>query len=183
MLKINDIAVIYRSYVHEEDIPFSSYRDGDVCIILDVYEGGTESWSGRDVGPSYKVLNESSGETIHLDDTVWLKPYEEMFDKPYKRKSEEELKAARKQRFMEWVEAEKQQLYESKLNEGDIVIRCCIEDIQELEKGYKDEKYTTKYFNTEMCNLVNKLEKYSYKLNEVQVEFKNELQNKYNIKG
>ena len=37
MLKINDIVVIYRSYVNEEDIQFSSYRDNDVCIILDIY--------------------------------------------------------------------------------------------------------------------------------------------------
>lgn len=180
MLKINDIAVIYRSYVKEEDIQFSSYRDGDICTILDIYEGGTESWSGREVGTSYKVLNERTGETIHLDDTVWLKPYEEMFDKPYKRKSEKELKDARKQAFMEWIEAEKQQLYESKLSEGDIEVRCCIKDIQELEKGYKDEKYTEKYFNTEIGKLLNKLEKYSYKLNDEQIEFKNKFKNKYN---
>lgn len=180
MLKINDIAVIYRSYVHEEDIQFSSYRDGDICTILDIYEGGTESWSGREVGTSYKVLNERTGETIHLDDTVWLKPYEEMFDKPYKRKSEKELKEARKQAFMEWIEAEKQQIYESKLIEGDTVIVSCIKDIQELEKGYKDEKYTEKYFNTEMGKLINILEKYSYKLNDEQTEFKNEIENKYN---
>lgn len=179
MLKINDIAVIYRSYVHEEDIPFSPYRDDDVCIILDVYEGGTESWSGRDVGTSYKVLNESSGEIIHLDDTVWLKPYEEMFDKPYKRKSEEELKKARKQRFMEWIEAEKQQLYESKLNEGDIVIRCCIEDIQELEKGYNEGKYTNRYFNTEITKLIRGMEKYKNDMNNVQIDYYENLYNKY----
>ena len=180
MLKINDIVVIYRSYVNEEDIQFSSYRDNDVCIILDIYEGGTESWSGREVGTSYKVLNERTGETIHLDDTVWLKPYEEMFDKPYKRKSEKELKEARKQAFIEWIEAEKQQLYESRLSEGDIDVRCCIKDIQELEKGYKDKKYTEKYFNTEIGKLINVLEKYSYKLNDEQTEFKNKFKNKYN---
>jgi hypothetical protein len=75
MLKVNDVAIIYRSYVHEEDIPFSSFRDGDICIILKIFEGGTESWSGRDVGTSYKVLNERTGETITLPDYVWLKPY------------------------------------------------------------------------------------------------------------
>mgnify|MGYP003298569984 CR=1 FL=1 len=117
MLKVNEIAVIYRSYVHEEDIPFSPYRDGDVCIILDVYEGGSESWSGRDVGPSYRVLNERSGETIYLDDTVWLKPYSELFDEPYKRKSEKELKEARKQAFMEWIAAEKAEMEKAKANE------------------------------------------------------------------
>lgn len=180
MLKINDIAVIYRSYVHEEDIPFSSYRDGDVCIILDVYEGGTESWSGRDVGTSYKVLNESSGETIHLDDTVWLKPYEEMFDKPYKRKSAEELKEARKQRFMEWIEAEKQQIYESELYEDNGLVADYIKEIKELELGFEDEMYTEKYFKNKMKNLLYGLSNSTRYMNDVQLEYANELMKKYN---
>lgn len=179
MLKINDVAVIYRSYVHEENIPFSSYRDGDVCIILDVYEGGTESWSGRDVGESYKVLNERTGETIHLDSTVWLKPYSEMFNNSYKRKSEEELKESRKKAFMEWVEAEKQALYESKLLGDDVLIKLCIEDIRELEKGFEEDKYTEKYFKSKMNKLLKEFNSHSNYMNEVQEEYKNNLLNKY----
>ena len=179
MLKINDVAVIYRSYIHEEDIPFSNYRDGDVCIILNIFEGGTESWSGRDVGKSYKVLNERSGETIYLDDTVWLKPYSELYDKPYVRKTESELKESRKKAFLEWIEAEKQALYESKLLGGRSFVRICIEDIMELEKGLKDGKYTTKYFNSEINNLLRQLNSWTRYLNDTQENYKDELNKKY----
>lgn len=179
MLKINDVAVIYRSYVHEEDIPYSSYRDGDVCIILDIYEGGTESWSGRDVGESYKVLNERTGETIHLDDTVWLKPYSELYDEPYVRKSESELKESRKKAFLEWIEAEKQALYESELFGGNSFVKICIEDIMELEKGLKDDKYTVKYFNSMMSKILRELNTLTRHLNDTQLKYKNELNEKY----
>ena len=179
MLKINDVAVIYRSYVHEEDIPYSSYRDGDVCIILDIYEGGTESWSGRDVGESYKVLNERTGETIHLNHTVWLKPYGELYDEPYVRKSESELKESRKKAFLEWIEAEKKALYESKLLGGESFVRICIEDIMELEKGYEDDKYTNIYFNSKMSKLLGKLNTWTGYLNDTQQNYKDELNEKY----
>ncbi len=173
MLKINDIAYIWDL---DERVDGYHAKQGDICIIKQVHEGGTEVWSGRDVDENYTVLNERTGETITLSWSTTLK----LYDKPYKRKSEKELKEARKQAFMEWIEAEKQQLYESRLSEGDIVIVSCIKDIQELEKGYKDEKYTEKYFNTEMSKLLNILEKYSYKLNDEQTEFKNKFKNKYN---
>lgn len=175
MLKINDVAVIYRSYVKEEDIPFSSYRDGDVCIILDIYES-------RISGTSYEVLNERTGMVTRIDNTVWLKPYEEMFDKPYKRKSEKELNDAISQRNLELVRAEKQFIYELELMGADDDVRYCIKDMLKLEKGYQNNKYTEKYFNTEMSKLINTLEKYSYKLTDEQIKFKNKLKNKYNLK-
>lgn len=31
------------------------YKKGDECLIISLYEGGTESWSGRDVDSKYKV--------------------------------------------------------------------------------------------------------------------------------
>ena len=178
MLKRNDVAVIYRSYVHEEDIPYSSYRDGDVCIILDIYEGGTESWSGRDVGESYKVLNERTGETIYLD-TVLLKPYSELYDKSYVRKSESELKESRKKAFLEWIEAEKKALYESELLGNNSCIRSCIEDIMELEQGYENDKYTIKYFNSKMSKLLQELNTWFDDMNDTQQNYRNELCEKY----
>ena len=178
MFKINDTVVIYRSYVHEEDIPFSSYRDGDVCIILDIYEGGTESWSGRDVGESYKVLNERTGETIYLD-TVWLKHYNELYDEPYVRKTESELKESRKKAFLEWIEAEKKELYEIELLGKNSCIRRCIEDIRELEQGYEDDKYTNKYFNSQMSKLIRGLNAWYEDMNETQINYRDELCKKY----
>ena len=178
MLKINDIAVIYRSYVHEDDIPFSSYRDGDVCVILDVFEGGTESWSGRDVGESYKVLNERSGETINLPHTVWLLPYSDLYSEPYVRKTEAELKEARKQSIMEWIEAEKQAMYEANLYKSGI-ISTYISEIKELESGLAEYKYTERYFKNKMKRLINQLNKYEDDMNEVQLGYKNELMKKY----
>lgn len=178
MFKINDVAVIYRSYVHEEDIPFSPYRDGDVCIILDIYEGGTDPWSGRDEDESYKVFNERTGETIYLD-TVWLKPYSELYDEPYVIKTESELKASRKKAFLEWIEAEKKALYESKLFGGESFVRICIEDIMELEKGLKDDKYTAKHFNSEISKLLRQLNNWSGYLNDTQEDYKDELNKKY----
>ena len=115
MFKRNDVVIICKSYAHEEDV---SYRVGDVCIILDIYEGGKEIWSGRDVGESYRVLNKRTGETIYLDDTVrlkhygkevCLKHYSELYDKPYDKESE--LIESRKKAFLEWIDGKKKDSY------------------------------------------------------------------------
>lgn len=178
MFKINDVAVIYRSYVHEEDIPFSPYRDGDVCIILDIYEGGTDPWSGRDEGESYKVFNERTGETIYLD-TVWLKPYSELYDEPYVRKTESELKESRRKAFLEWIEAEKKALYESELLGENPCIGSCIEDIMELEQGYENDKYTLKYFNSQMGKLLRVLNAWYDDMNDTQINYRDKIYEKY----
>lgn len=180
MLKINDIVVIYRSYVDEEDMHYSSFRDGDICIILKVFKGGTDPYSGRDEGENYKVLNERTGETINLPHYVWLKPYNELFEEPYKRKSESELKEARKKAFLEWIEAEKREIEESEgLYGTDEMCRKFVEEIQELEKGFKEGKYTEKYFKIKMPKLIYGFNSCSHKMSKGQLEFRDMIWDKY----
>lgn len=71
MLKINDIAIIDNL---DERVDGYHADEGDICVILDICEGGTD-WSGRDVDESYKVLNESKGEIMWLSWTTGLKLY------------------------------------------------------------------------------------------------------------
>lgn len=181
MFKINDVVVIYRSYVHEEDLPYSSYRDGDVCIIRRVFEGGTDLWLGRNESENYEVLNERTGETINLPHYVWLKPYNELYEGSYVRKSESELAESRKQAFLEWIEREKQDIYESDLfsTKNGSIVASYIEDIKELEQGYDEGKYTNRYFNTEITKLIRDMEKYKDDMNNVQIDYYENLYNKY----
>ena len=72
MLKRNDIAIITNV---DERVDGYQASNGDICIILDIREGGTESWSGRDVDASYKVFNKSNGETMWLSWTTSLEKY------------------------------------------------------------------------------------------------------------
>lgn len=181
MLKIDDVVVIYRSYVHEEDVAYSSYRDGDVCIIRRIFEGGTDPWSGRDESENYEVLNERTGETINLPHYVWLKPYNELHEEPYVRKSESELAEARKQAFKEWIELEKAEMEEREgLYGTDELCREYVEEIKELETGYEDEKYTEKYFKTKMKKLLYGFNSCSHKMSKGQIEFRDKLFDKYN---
>lgn len=174
MLKINDIAIITSVYEHEDG---HNAKEGDICIILDICEGGTEPWSGRDVDKSYKVLNESNGETMWLSWATSLRKY----DKPYTRKTAEELQQARKQYYLnlfrEMLEEHKEgELLSTKYG---TVIKSYIEEIRELEDGYRNDKYTKTYFYTKMEELVRGLSHEKYDMNDVQLEFLNDLENKY----
>lgn len=113
MFKRNDIVTICKSYTYGKDVP---YRVGDVCIILDIYEGGKEIWSGRNVGESYRVLNKRTGETIYLDDTVHLKHYGEEvclkhYSELYDYDKESDLIESRKKAFLEWIDGKKKGSY------------------------------------------------------------------------
>ena len=179
MLKINDIAVIYRSF-QDENEPHFEYNDGDVCVILEVFEAGTDPYTGREEGENYKVLNERTGSVVYLPSYVMLKSYEEMYHKPYQRKSDKELQEARKQAWLEWIEYEKQQMDELQGLYG--TTQLCsdyITEIKELEQGLEDEKYTEKYFKSRMKSLLCGFNSCYRDMNNRQLEYRNELWKKY----
>ena len=173
MLKINDVA-----YISNLDERYDGHhaKEGDICIIVKVFEGGTDPWSGRDEGENYMVLNERTGETITLSWTTSLR----LYNKPYKRKTAEELKEARKQAFREWIEAEKRELEEMESLKGtDEIVREITYDLINLENDYRKGNCTEEYFNRKMVSLVNCYNDYWHRMSKCQKEYNQYLNKTY----
>ena len=174
MFKVNDIV-----YIHDIDEREDGHHasNGDICIILKVFEGGTDPWTGVYEDENYQVLNESNGQTITLSWTTTLKKY----DKPYTRKSASELEKARKQYYRNWIEKEKQEMEEeASIYGGYWMCKEFVEEIQELENDYYNKnKYTKEYFNEKIVKLVYGFNSCSRNMNEKQLEYRDELWEKY----